>query len=232
MADDSSADSAKRTHAIVFELENFTIDGRECLFHASAKAAAGKKPHLNEKLYSRFCVDRTIHQGLTDFITHVEGSADSADSVTEAAQTEAGKLIGQAAKSPRSEFEHILKHFSAKGVKFGAVSTLPEDIATALITAVDCEKRGIQVVSSGSARGRRLSTESWRKCARALKVRPYHCIAVCTSAAACRSAIAANMVCVAVPDRFTKFQDFGGVNAVLDSFDTKAISKIFDAMND
>lgn len=232
MADDSNAQEEQPVLALVFELENIAITGRDGLFKAFEKALSKQKVKFTPSQYSRHCVDKSIHSGVEGVMNAEKGSETVDEALVDEVIKNAESALTAAAKSPNADLDAAITRLGKKGIVFGAVSALPEALSESLSTALNAEERGITVGTTGNPRGRRLSSDSWRKLASKLDVRPFHCVALCTSAAGCRAAVAANMICVAIPDAYTEFQDFGGVKAVLDSFDAKVIQRLFDAMND
>jgi beta-phosphoglucomutase-like phosphatase (HAD superfamily) len=63
--------------------------------------------------------------------------------------------------------------------------------------------------------------------ARKRNVKPRAVLVICTSAPACRAALAAKMNCMALPDAFTSHQDFSGADGVLSAPDTRAVEEFF-----
>jgi beta-phosphoglucomutase-like phosphatase (HAD superfamily) len=70
------------------------------------------------------------------------------------------------------------------------------------------------------------TAEAWVRLARETGVRPARCVAVTSSARACKSALAVNMRCAVVPDVFTGCQDFGGADIVSDTIDDDLIGEL------
>lgn len=56
--------------------------------------------------------------------------------------------------------------------------------------------------------------DAWLKLVKELEVKAPACIALTTSMVACKAALTAGIRAVAIPDRYTGFQDFGGAHAV------------------
>ena len=227
----ADAKDTKAPLALLFELENIAVDGRECSFQALEKALAPSKISLNPVLYSRFCVDRSIKAALTALIAHSGDNSGVSDKIVEAAQAELAKRLANAAKSKNTNLDGVLEKLAKKGVAIGAVSALPQNLVEPLSASLDCESRGIAVQTSPNANGRYPSVDTWRSVARALKVKSIRCVAIASSAASARNAVAANMACIAIPDKYTGFQDFGGANAVLESVDIAVINRAFAGMD-
>ncbi|MDA1230260.1 MAG: hypothetical protein O2856_05760 [Planctomycetota bacterium] len=217
--------------ALIFELENIAVGGRECQYKALEKALSSSKVSLNPILYSRFCVDRSIKAALTGLFGHNGDNSAVSDKIIEAAQAELATRLAAVVETKNTELDGVLAKLKQKGVAIGAVSALSKNLVDPLSAALDCGGRGITVQTSPNANGRYPSMDTWRSAARALKVKSIRCVAICTSAASCRNAIAANMACIAIPDKYTNFQDFGGTNAVLESLEISVINRSIAAMD-
>ena len=55
------------------------------------------------------------------------------------------------------------------------------------------------------------------KVAKEMSKSPRQCVVLAGTMESCKSALSAGMQCVALPDRFTAFQDFSGAQEVLES---------------
>ncbi|MFO1491641.1 MAG: hypothetical protein U1F87_12170 [Kiritimatiellia bacterium] len=59
----------------------------------------------------------------------------------------------------------------------------------------------------------------WLKAAKETNFPPAARLSLVTSMRTCKSALTAGMRCLALPDGFTAFQDFGGAHAIVDSIE-------------
>ena len=80
-----------------------------------------------------------------------------------------------------------------------------------------------RVLSCGEEYGSCPGANLWLRLAENMMIPPSRCVAIATSAASCKAAIAAKMRSVVIPDKFTAFQDFGGADVVFDTLDKNAI---------
>jgi beta-phosphoglucomutase-like phosphatase (HAD superfamily) len=74
------------------------------------------------------------------------------------------------------------------------------------------------------------SADIWLKTAKAMNIKSRRCLAVGGNMAACKSAMSADLRCLAVPDDFTSFQDYSGADLVLENPDEMSAKDILDTV--
>lgn len=113
--------------------------------------------------------------------------------------------------------ETLVKAATRSGIAVGAVSGLREETVTRMADKLQLRDIGVKVLSCHDEEKVFPSPDAWLALARALSARSSRCLALATSSVAARSALSAGMRVVALPDSFTSFQDFSGVDLLLDS---------------
>jgi beta-phosphoglucomutase-like phosphatase (HAD superfamily) len=93
------------------------------------------------------------------------------------------------------------------------------------------DEKGTVVLSNGSQDKHLPSSDSWLKLAKSMKVPASCCVVIASSSRACKAALSAGMRCVALPDKFTSFQDFGGADFVLESLDGDVAGRIIGLLD-
>ncbi len=207
--------SAAGQRAVLLELEGVAVSHRPAVFDLLKKhvkqaalpvdefffaryavrpsaghVAAGVAGPLGLKAAARAALAREIHAGLSDLYT-------------------------SPAVTPAPGVGPLLQAASAEGMAIGLLSALPEDEATALVASLglgDVPVRVFCFPAEESFPG----ADLWLKMAKAFGVTPRGCTVMVSTADGCRSALAAGMRCVAVPDAFTACHDFGGVDLVVE----------------
>lgn len=86
----------------------------------------------------------------------------------------------------------------------------------ALVERWDVPDAGLHVLAFEAEGDAFPAPDIWRRAAQSLARTPRHCIAVVGSRRAAKAALAAGLRCVAIPDEYTRFEDFGGVDMVVD----------------
>lgn len=70
--------------------------------------------------------------------------------------------------------------------------------------------------------------DAWLKVAKSLSRTPRQCIVLVGSSYSAKTALSAGMRCVAMPDEFTLFQDFSGVDAVIEPDEDFSAAELLD----
>ena len=74
------------------------------------------------------------------------------------------------------------------------------------------------------------TAETWSKLAHHCGLAPRRCVALVSSAGACRAALAAGMRCIGVPDEFTAYQYFGGADFLVNKLDERVLRDVTTLM--
>ena len=72
-------------------------------------------------------------------------------------------------------------------------------------------------------------SDTWMKIAKTASITTRKCLVLATSMIACKSAMAADMQCVAIPDEYTSYQDFSGANMILDKMEDLGPKDVHEA---
>jgi len=212
--------------AVLFELENVAGDGRRIVFDVLKSVLADKGVKLTPLVFSKECLQPSVSSFLPGLLQSV-GKTRLSEQKLLAEITEGIKLSfagGSTKLSPGAA--KLMAAASEHGIARGAVSRLDEDVAAQLMERLGLAEGGVGLCCGSDDEDESITPEVWEKLARSLSVKPALCVAVVTSADACRSALAAGMRCVVVPDMFTAFQDFGGADEVADTLDDDTIRNI------
>lgn len=98
-----------------------------------------------------------------------------------------------------------------------AFTALPEDPRDALGDRLDLSGLGIEYVPYGTQLEPYPRADAWLKLCKDHNLLAPTSLALTTSKTATKAAMTAGVHCVAIPDRFTAFEDFSGCQAVVDS---------------
>lgn len=112
------------------------------------------------------------------------------------------------------ELRNVLVAARDRGHRLVGVSSLPETYREALVERLDLSGMGIDLVGYADDYASYPRADAWLKLVKELEVKAPACIALTTSMVACKAALTAGIRAVAIPDRYTGFQDFGGAHAV------------------
>lgn len=224
------ADKDTPTAALLFELENIGFQGRQVVFDVFKSVLADKDMQLKPVHFSRCCVDASIEAAvpqLLEILNHPRMSAEKL--VPDIVQGIRSSLSDNTPKSPAA-LATLLEKARAKGYQIGVVSDLDAEAAALLYGKLNIgDPADGAVVSAESEMGTGDSL-AWKTAARALGAPIPSTVVLATSNRSARAAVAAGMRCLAIPDAYTSFQDFGGADRILDGLTDSTAEEILSIM--
>ena len=209
---------AADTIVILFELENAAVAGRKRLFDLLKKNLAGAGVQLTPALFSHYGLKPTPEQCVSSLIEAAgSGKGDASKIGSEVNAMYVADLKSEkVAVNPA--LVKLLQSAAKKGFALGAISALEEADAKEVL-----ERLGINVdvklYAHKPSEPNFPRADGWLKLLKATTRGSHPGIAIASSMASCKSALAAGLRCVAIPDDFTGHQDFGGADVVIDSWD-------------
>lgn len=212
---------------LILDLDNVALDGHALLYDALKNALKGKDLSLTLVQFSRLCLSRSIDAFMPDLLDDLGKKQLSATKLAgQVADDFLKALCGDGVKLPGG-IKKLLGAARTKGFALGAVSTLNEKDAQALADQLGLTAMGV-TLQVGEGPGDGLDIEDWECMAQALNLPTAACVAIVADAAASRLVLAAGMNGVVKPSATTTFQDFGGVDMIVDTLDAAAIDSILD----
>lgn len=212
-----SSEAASR-YAVLFELEGIAGSARQAAFEVLKRILGEHGIEVLPAHISRFCIHPSPEIHLDALLEALGGSHLPVDKLTEEARAGIAKELsfatGSLPDSVRGVFDLARRH----GVQLATVSSLPQAGAASLMNGLGMSEWGVRLNCETHDGGPHFPRpDSWLKLAKLLNREPLHCGVLATSQSAAKSALSAGMHCVAIPDRFTAFQDFGGVDVVVEA---------------
>lgn len=221
-----SKETPARKRGIVFELENVAIKGRPLLYETTRAALEEKGIELTPMLFSRHGVGTSLKNCLSVVVQSAGKPRVSIEKLHEAAAERFRAALDADGATMSEDFRSLLRRGVEQGVSMGALSMLDSATAVRLMEKLGLSEMNVKLFLCSSEKRNAPSPDSWLKLAKAMAVPPCRCAAFTTSAASCRTALAAGMYAVAVPDEFTRFEDFGGADTVVDSFSRDVMEEV------
>lgn len=219
-----SASSVKR--AILFELENTAINGREIIYGVVKKIVEDRGLDFNEVTFSRYCLNSPLKHAVTDLLSVGGKGQPSNAKVVDALVAGLGQAFSDHSGNVLTGMKALLDTAANEGIALGALSRLPADQARALAEQVGLLAAGGDVLSASDDDRLGPTADAWLKLSKHIGVMPSLSVVLTTSSTSCKAALSAGMRCVVVPDRFTNFQDFSGASAVFDELDADVIPEV------
>jgi hypothetical protein len=115
------------------------------------------------------------------------------------------------------ELRDVIVQARERDMPIYALTALPEGPRSILEDRLDLSGLGIEYAPFGSQFESYPRADAWLKMCKDHGLLAPVSLALTTSMAATKAAMTAGVHCVAIPDRFTAFQDFSGCQAVVDS---------------
>ncbi len=215
---------------IVFDLEEIAFQKRRMIYEALSHVLGKKKIKMTTQLYSRYCLTHSLDQGIEMLLNKFDNKKVSKEELTTEVNKQVKQSLAKSSLSIEPVLGAILKEAQAQNIIVGAWSVLPKESALSIMDRLklnDFVK--LHVVETQS---KHFPTPGyWLRLAKMLELHSSSCLAFTTCAASCRSALAAGMRCVVIPDEFTLFQNFSGADIVVEGSEKLSLKKILPLMH-
>ncbi|OGV67489.1 MAG: hypothetical protein A2283_04625 [Lentisphaerae bacterium RIFOXYA12_FULL_48_11] len=217
--------------AVLFEMENLAIKGRQLAFDVLKKALADKDIELTLHMFSRYCSQPSVKQFLPLMLkSEAKAKVSEAKLISEISDAINNAFVSASFKLD-SGVAKLLKAASDQNIVVAALSSLNDETARQLAAKLELIDRGVTLLSYSSQEKNFPSADAWLKLAKRISVSPACCVVIATSSVSCKAALSAGMRSVVVPDQYTAFQDLGGADFVFDDFGEEAIDHIIKLLN-
>lgn len=201
---------------LVLELEFMLFPGRQLMFDAFSSVLKQNQISLDQTLFSRYCLRRTIEKSLSGLLPALGKKGLATENITAKIKRQFESSLDVTSTLPTPGLPALLKKAAEKNIKIGLLSFLPQENANQLMARLSLDQQVCLQVMKKEADD--LPTpDGWLSLLKVLKVVPRCAVALVDGAMACKSALAVGMRCVVFPDRFTAWQDFGGADIVTEN---------------
>lgn len=126
------------------------------------------------------------------------------------------------------ELRDVIVQARERGMRVIGVTAIPPQARDALAERLDLSGLEIELLPFGRDFEPYPKADAWLRLTKEMNIPASQSISLATSAQSCRSSITADIPTIAVPDRFTSFQDFGGALAVIDSLPEVELAAYLD----
>jgi beta-phosphoglucomutase-like phosphatase (HAD superfamily) len=217
--------------AILFEMEGLAAGGRRATFDAISKAFAEQDVKFSPALFARLCLHPAPRFYIADLPAKIGAKKVNADKLLEQVEAALTAYFSSSKSALHPGLARLLDVGKEQALEGGAISALSEDVANALHGHLGLAGRGVRLFTHADIESNFPRADVWMKVARQLGKSARACIVVTDHMAACKSALAASMKCVVVPNEFTAHQDFCGADLILDSWDEMSAKEILAALS-
>lgn len=220
-------DQKRLPRAVLFELENVAIKGRQIIYDVLESVLADKSVKLTQLMFSRYCLGSSPKDFLSVLLKSA-GKKRLSEKKLCAEITQGIRLsFTDGTLKLESGFKKVLKAAAERNVLVGMLSGFDMETAGQLAAKLGLADIKENLLSYSCEDKNSPTVDAWLKLAKKLSVFPSLCVALTTSAMSCRAALSAGMRCIVIPDKFTDYQDFGGADYIVDALNDTAIENIF-----
>lgn len=212
--------------ALLVELENLAVGGRGIVFDVLRTVLADKGITLRPSMFSRYCIHRSPAQYLPAILKLADKTRLSDEKLAGEILEGVSLSMADGGNKLNAGFTALLDAAEKAGMMIGFLSCCSEETSSALLGRLGVDQETATVLTCCGDTKHDPTPDAWLKLAKQLGVPPRQSIAVTTSSLSCKAALSAAMRCVAVPDDYTEFQDFGGADMVLDELTSEVATPI------
>lgn len=209
---------------LVFELETVAFNGGQVMYEVAEAAFKAREFQLTPEIFIRFNLSHPTPRVLQHMATAMAINANNIEAMSAEIVEQWQQKLAQTA--PNLVVAKLLGDAAKQGIPLGAVTTLPEELASGLIKALALSVEVALVKLPTAGGNSRPRQEFWAKLARQMQVAPAQCVALVGSAITAQAAVMAGMHVVALPNAFNAFQDFGGADMVFEKPESLPLDEI------
>lgn len=219
-AESTSGD--EQNAALIFEFDHLVADIREASYQVLQSIF--DDVDLTPIHYSRFCLSEGPHKTIDKLQTGLGVKKGQPKKVSEELVSGIKMHLDSGNVQVSDELRNVVVEARERGMKVLGLTAIPIQARDALADRLDLSGLGIELVPFGTDLEPAPRADSWLKLTKELEIKGPNSISLTTSMQAAKSSLTAGVPSVAVPDRFTSFQDFGGCQAVVESLEEVKLS--------
>jgi beta-phosphoglucomutase-like phosphatase (HAD superfamily) len=212
---EEQVEGASARSALIFEMDNVALGARQIRYEVLAGILGEQGIQLTPVLFSRYCLHPAPSAYMPEFLKAMKYTAATPEQVVERLIGETTSRLMQKTTLVSEGLVKWMDAAMARGAAIACASMLPQASADAVAEHLGFERWGVQVFSGYPTAEKNFPrAEHWLRIAKALGRNPKRCLALVSSMATTKTALAAMMHVVVVTDEYTEFQDFCGANLV------------------
>ena len=221
--------SSALSYGMIFELETVALPGRKLHYQILEGVLKKLKSKLTPSLFVKYalCAPPAVYLPLLLEELNIEN--ESAEQLASQISEEYVQSLFNNTSSLNPGLKTLIMECKKENIVIGALSSLAEEKAAELLQKAGLGDMDIQVFAYDEVEREFPKVDAWLKTARELEMKTRQLFAVVSSKQACKSALTADYQCVAVPDEYTGFEDFGGANMVLENISDVSSQEILNS---
>ena len=228
---EEQAEGVSAKSALIFEMDNVALGARRIRYEVLSGILKEQKISLSPILFSRHCLHPAPSVYMPGFLAAMKYTAATPDQVVERLTNETTSRLMQKTTVVSDGLAKWLDAAVARGAAIACASMLPIASAEAVAAHLNFERWGVKVFSGAPGDKGFPHAENWLRIAKAVARNPKRCLAIVSSMATTKTALAAAMNVVVVTDEFTEYQDFCGANLVCSDLKETKPDAFFDEIS-
>ena len=212
---------------MIFEMETVALGARRIRYEVLSRILGEQGLSLPEAEFSRFCLG-CPKEYMPALLERKGYTAAGPEQVTERLRGETLSRLMQKDCQLDEGLKAWLDAASERGMAIVAASCLPMDAAEGVAERLGFGQWHVQICAGAGMEKGWDTPEGWQHAAQSTGRHASAALAVTTGAAFARAALAAGCHVVAVPDGFTDFEDFGGVDFLAPSLSELKANDCFE----
>ncbi len=200
--------------ALLFEMDSVALGARKIRYEVLAGIMKEQRIELTPILFSRYCLHPAPSIYMPEFLAAMKYTAATPEQVVDRLNNETTSRLMQKTTMISDGLIKWMDAALARGAIVACASMLPQASADAVAAHLNFDRWGVKVFSGLPADRGFPRAEHWLRMAKAIGRNPKRCLAIVSSMATTKTALAAMMNVVVVTDEFTEYQDFCGANLV------------------
>ncbi len=215
--------------SLIFELEGLAVRGIPARFDVLQSLLGDQGFRLGAGTFARHVLSHPAQPDLAGLLADL-GSSLKPDTLAR----DLGQGMEMWLRAPDRAldpgFRGVLESLRAREWTLAAYTFLDEDLANDLAARLGLAELGVTVVPVAPSKAKFLYDDAWEAAADALGQSPTRCWGIAHDQASVQGALGAGLLVIAAPDKLTAFQDYSGVDAVIENLTPKAVEELFAAV--
>ena len=209
-----TANGVSAKSALIFEMDNIALGARRIRYEVLAGILKEEKIGLSPVQFSRYCLHPAPSVYMESFLETMKYKSATPEQVVDRLTNETVSHLMQKSTTINPGLIKWIEAAQARGAAVACISMLPQAAAEGVAAHLHFERWGIKVFSATPTDKGFPHAKNWLQMAKAIARHPRRCLAIVSSMTVAKTALAAMMNIVVVPDEFTEYQDFCGANLV------------------
>lgn len=217
--------------ALLFELDNVALKGRELVFDVLSGILEEKGIKLSMGMFCQHCLYPPVKNYMPGLLSSAGKNRLSPEKLALEVNDAVMMMFVSGSVRIDDDFAGLLESAKGAGAVLGAFSVFDEENTGRILEKAGLKEKDV-FAHCDSRDGKDMpSSDTWLKLAKKMGVPPSCCVVVASSSRACKAALSAGMRCVVLADKFTSFQDFGGADWVTQAVDKYAVERVLSLLD-